>query len=177
MQERPVADHADIRLIIVMGVSGAGKSTIGEELAERLGIPFLDADNLHPRANVEKMRGGTPLTDNDRWPWLEIVADAMRNTADTRGRVVCACSALRRAYRDWLTKHAGERILFVLLHGDKAVIAERQANRPGHFMPPKLLDSQFATLEHFEHDEDGIVVDVAMTVDEIVSEIAGQITR
>lgn len=177
MQERPVTAHADIRLIVVMGVSGAGKSTIGERLAKKLDIPFLDADNLHPRSNVEKMRGGTPLTDEDRFPWLEIVADAMRNTADTRGRVVCACSALRRAYRDCLTNRAGEQILFVLLHGDKAVIAERQANRPGHFMPPKLLDSQFATLEHFENDEDGIVVDVAMSIDEIVNEIAVQITR
>eukprot|EP00873_Tetraselmis_striata_P030756 jgi/Tetstr1/451020/TSEL_038056.t1 len=79
---------AQPRLIIVMGVSGAGKSTIGEELAKRLEVPFIDADNLHPRANVEKMRGGRPLEDTDRWPWLEIVADAMRNTADTNGRVV-----------------------------------------------------------------------------------------
>lgn len=156
------------RLIVVMGVSGAGKSTIGEALAERLGVPFIDADNLHPRANVEKMRGGAPLEDADRWPWLEIVADAMRNTADTRGRVVCACSALRRAYRDCLRKRAGEPIAFVLLHGDKSVIAERQAGRPGHFMPPELLDSQFATLEPFEPDEHGIVLDVALPVDGIV---------
>lgn len=176
MQERPIADNADIRLIVVMGVSGAGKSTIGERLADRLDLPFLDADNLHPRSNVEKMRGGTPLTDDDRWPWLEIVADAMRNTADTRGRVVCACSALRRAYRDCLTNRAGEQILFVLLHGDKTVIAQRQANRPGHFMPPKLLDSQFATLEHFQPDEDGIVVDIGMSIDEIVDEIVREVT-
>ena len=156
------------RLIVVMGVSGAGKSTIGEALAERLGVPFIDADNLHPRANVEKMRGGAPLEDADRWPWLEIVADAMRNTADTQGRVVCACSALRRAYRDCLRKCAGEPIAFVLLHGDKSVIAERQAGRPGHFMPPELLDSQFATLEPFEPDEHGIVLDVALPIDRIV---------
>jgi len=160
---------ASPRLIVVMGVSGAGKSTIGEALAERLGVPFIDADNLHPRANVEKMRGGTPLEDSDRWPWLEIVADAMRNTADTNGRVVCACSALRRAYRDCLTRRAAEPIAFVLLHGDKSVIAERQANRPGHFMPPALLDSQFETLEPFDPDEHGIVLDVAQTVDEIVT--------
>tara|TARA_A100001391_G_scaffold179305_2_gene144222 strand:- start:4503 stop:5108 length:606 start_codon:yes stop_codon:yes gene_type:complete len=160
------------RLIVVMGVSGAGKSTIGEELAERLDVPFIDADNLHPRANVEKMRGGTPLEDSDRWPWLEIVADAMRNTADTNGRVVCACSALRRSYRDCLTNRAEEPIAFVLLHGDKSVIAERQANRPGHFMPSALLDSQFATLEPFGPDEHGITIDVALSIKEIVDEAA-----
>lgn len=156
------------RLIVVMGVSGAGKSTVGEALADRLDVPFIDADNLHPRANVEKMRGGSPLVDADRWPWLEIVADAMRNTADTNGRVVCACSALRRAYRDCLTTRAGEPIAFVLLHGTKAVIAERQAGRPGHFMPAALLDSQFATLEPFAADEHGIVLDVSLPVERIV---------
>lgn len=170
------ANLSDIRLIVVMGVSGAGKSTIAEALAEKLAIPFIDADNLHPRSNVEKMRGGTPLADEDRWPWLDIVADAMRNTAETRGRVVCACSALRRAYRDRLSDRAAEPVLFVLLHGDKEVIAERQANRPGHFMPPGLLDSQFKTLEPFQADETGIVVDVALSVDEIVSQITRQIT-
>ncbi|WMT85651.1 gluconokinase [Pelagibacterium sp. 26DY04] len=161
---------AQPRLIVVMGVSGAGKSTIGEALADRLGVPFIDADNLHPRANVEKMRGGTPLVDADRWPWLEIVADAMRNTADTNGRVVCACSALKRAYRDCLTTRAGEPIAYLLLHGEKAVIAARQANRPGHFMPAALLESQFATLEPFAADEHGIVLDVALSIDEIVDQ-------
>lgn len=159
-----------VRLIVTMGVSGAGKTTIGEALAKKLAIPFIDADNLHPRANVEKMRGGAPLTDEDRWPWLDIVADAMRNTAETRGHVVCACSALRRAYRDRLVRRAAEPIAFVLLHGDRSVIAERQADRPGHFMPASLLDSQFATLEVFEPDECGIVVDVDQTIDAMVEE-------
>ncbi|WP_417582310.1 gluconokinase [Pelagibacterium sp.] len=159
---------AQSRLIVVMGVSGSGKSTIGEQLADRLEIPFIDADNLHPRTNVEKMRGGTPLQDSDRWPWLEIVADAMRNTADTNGRVVCACSALRKSYRDCLRDRAQEPIVFVLLHGEKAIIAERQANRPGHFMPAALLDSQFATLEPFEDDENGITIDVALSIEDIV---------
>lgn len=164
-----------VRLIVVMGVSGAGKTTIGEKLAEALDLPFLDADNFHPRANVEKMRSGTPLVDDDRWPWLQIVADAMRNTADTRGRVICACSALRRKYRDYLIDKAGEPILFLLLHGDKQVIAQRQANRPGHFMPPALLDSQFATLELFKADEFGITLDVACSVEELVAEAAGRL--
>lgn len=165
-----MTQFSDIRLIVVMGVSGAGKTTVGEALAQRLDVPFIDADNLHPRENVEKMRGGAALDDADRWPWLEIVADAMRNTAQTRGRVVCACSALRRAYRDCLVGRAGEPILFILLHGEKSVIAARQANRPGHFMPATLLDSQFATLEHFEDDEAGLTLDVALSVDELVEE-------
>ncbi|WP_196258738.1 gluconokinase [Pelagibacterium limicola] len=164
------------RLIVVMGVSGSGKTTIGEKLAEALGLPFLDADNFHPRANVEKMRGGRSLTDEDRWPWLEIVADAMRNTADTRGRVVCACSALRRDYRDFLVKKAGESIAFILLHGDKDVIAKRQANRPGHFMPAALLDSQFATLQLLGEDENGFMLDVANTVEELVTQAAERLS-
>lgn len=171
-----IAPSASPRLIIVMGVSGAGKSTIGAALADRLGVPFIDADNLHPRANVEKMRGGTPLEDSDRWPWLEIVADAMRNTADTNGRVVCACSALKRVYRDCLTGRADEPIAFILLHGEKAVIAERQANRPGHFMPAKLLDTQFATLEMFAPDEHGIVLDVSKSVGDLVNDAEQALT-
>lgn len=162
---------ADCRLIVVMGVSGAGKSTVGEALAEALALPFIDADHLHPAANVEKMRGGAALSDADRWPWLAIVAGEMKKAADASGRVVCACSALRRAYRDALIEGTGEPVLFILLHGDKAVIAKRQANRPGHFMPPELLDSQFATLEHFAIDETGLVVDVAKTVEDIVAEL------
>lgn len=158
------------RLIIVMGVSGAGKSTIGEALAHRLEVPFIDADDLHPRSNVEKMRSGVALVDADRWPWLEIVADAMRKAADTNGSVVCACSALRRIYRDRLRQRADEDVAFVLLDGDHAVIAARQANRPGHYMPASLLQSQFATLERFEDDEHGIEIDVSLPVDAIIDE-------
>lgn len=168
-QSRPLSE---VRLIVVMGVSGSGKSTIGEALAEKTGAAFIDADHLHPQANVDKMRGGAPLEDEDRWPWLEIVAEKMRETADDNGRVFCACSALKRAYRDFITEKAREPVLFVLLHGDKAVIAERQANRPGHFMPAALLDSQFATLEMFQSDELGLTFDVAKSVKELVDEIS-----
>lgn len=169
------APFSDTRLIVVMGVSGAGKSTVGEALAGALALPFIDADHLHPATNVEKMRGGAALTDADRWPWLAIVAAEMKSTADESGRVVCACSALRRVYRDALVQGAGEPIVFILLHGDKSVIARRQANRPGHFMPPELLDSQFATLEHFASDERGITIDVSQTVEEIVAELVGDL--
>lgn len=172
MEQRTTAANPDARLIVVMGVSGSGKSTVGEALADSLDLPFIDADNLHPRANVEKMRSGKPLEDSDRWPWLEIVAQTMRNTADQHARVICACSALRRQYRDFMIERAEEPILFVLLHGDKKLIAERQADRPGHFMPATLIDSQFATLEMFESDENGVTLDVAQSVDELVAEAA-----
>lgn len=173
MQQMKGSAAKAARLIVVMGVSGAGKTTIGEKLADALNVPFIDADNFHPRANVEKMRSGKPLEDADRWPWLEIVANAMHNTAETENRVVCACSALRRDYRDYMIAKAGEPIVFVLLHGDKALIAERQADRPGHFMPSALLDSQFATLEPFEDDELGITLDVAHSVADLVTQAVG----
>lgn len=173
----PATDSAlkTARLIVVMGVSGAGKSTVGAALAGKMGSPFIDADHLHPKANVDKMRGGHALEDADRWPWLEIVAQTMVNTADQNGRVVCACSALRRAYRDFLTQKAGETVCFVLLHGEKSVIAKRQADRPGHFMPAALLDSQFATLEPFGPGECGLTMNVDMSVSAIVAGILARI--
>ena len=135
------------RIIIVMGVSSSGKSTVGQSIARRLHVPFLDGDGYHPPANVEKMRAGTPLTDDDRWPWLEKLATALHEAADKKGATVGACSALRRAYRDYLVEKAGEPILFVYLAGSKDVIAERMARRQHEYMPTSLLDSQFATLE------------------------------
>ncbi|MCD7059933.1 gluconokinase [Pelagibacterium xiamenense] len=173
----PATDSAleAVRLIVVMGVSGAGKSTVGSALADKIGVSFIDADHLHPKANVEKMRGGKPLADEDRWPWLERVAQAMVNAADQNGRVVCACSSLRYAYRAFLRQKAGEAICFVLLNGDKSTIARRQADRPGHFMPAALLDSQFATLEPFQADECALTMDVEMELAEIVEKIAKSI--
>ncbi len=145
--------------IVVMGVSGAGKSTVGAMLAERLGWPFEDGDAFHPPANVEKMRAGTPLTDEDRWPWLAAIA-ARIAAARAGGRgVVIACSALRRAYRDVLRAgHADIR--FLHLTGDPALIMARQAARQGHYMPASLVASQFATLEPPETEADVIDLDV-----------------
>jgi carbohydrate kinase (thermoresistant glucokinase family) len=142
-------------IVVVMGVTGCGKSTVGEALAGDLGWRFLDADDFHPPANVAKMAAGTPLTDEDRWPWLDRLAAEMRAINGAGGHAVLACSALRQAYRDRLAA-AGD-VRFVHLAGDMATIAERLAARRHRYMPPSLLASQFATLEP---PGDAIVVDV-----------------
>ena len=139
-----------------MGVSGAGKSTVGAALAQRLGLNFVDADSLHPETNVAKMAAGTPLTDDDRWPWLALVGHALAS-AEREGLVI-ACSALRRAYRDAI-RAVAPTAQFVHLTVPVSTLAQRVANRPGHFMPPALLNSQLATLEPLEADEAGVTVD------------------
>ena len=162
--------------VVVMGVSGSGKSTVGALLATALGAVFLDGDDLHPPANVAKMKAGRPLDDADRAPWLRAIAAWIdTRTADAPG--VVACSALRRVYRDVLI---GPRtgVALVYLDGDHAIIAARQAARPGHYMPPSLLDSQFATLEPPGPDEHAITVQIerspAAIVADIVSQLEGQ---
>ena len=139
-----------------MGVSGAGKSTVGIALAGLLGVEFVDADSLHPESNVAKMAAGTPLTDVDRWPWLDLVGRALAGATDTG--LVVACSALRRSYRDAI-RAAAPAAEFVHLVVPRGVLGDRVANRPGHFMPVSLLDSQLETLEPLEADEAGVLVD------------------
>ena len=156
------------RIIIVMGVSSSGKSTVGQTIARRLHVPFLDGDGYHPEANVEKMRAGIPLNDEDRWPWLERLAGALHEAADKKGSSVGACSALRRVYREYLTEKAGEPVLFVYLDGSREVIGERMARRQHEYMPTSLLDSQFATLEVPDPaTENVLVVPVTDPVDKI----------
>jgi beta-N-acetylhexosaminidase len=152
--------------VIVMGVSGCGKTTIGDLVARQLGAPFLDGDSLHPVENVAKMAAGTPLTDEDRWPWLATVGAQLANAGD--GGLVLACSALRRSYRDAIRAQAPDTI-FLHLHGSKEVLRARTEGRSGHFMPPALLESQLATLEPLEADEAGVVVDIASPVDDVVA--------
>ena len=162
--------------IIVMGVSGSGKSTIGALLAGRLGWPFADADGFHPPENVAKMAAGTPLTDADRWPWLDAIAahiDAARKAGQP---VVVACSALRRAYRDRLRAGHGD-LLFLHLSGAPEVIAARQAARQGHFMPPSLMASQFATLEDTVAEPDAVTVSVKASPHEVVNAAMVAISR
>jgi len=155
-----------------MGVSGCGKSTIGAALAARLGGRFLDCDEFHPPANIEKMRAGTPLTDEDRWPWLARIG---REIAALDGIVVAGCSALRRIYRERIGEAAGEPVMFVHLRGSRELIAGRMAAREGHFMPPGLLDSQFATLETPTAEETAIGVDILGSAEEIVARICAEL--
>lgn len=142
-----------------MGVSGSGKSTVAEGLAERLGWPFLEGDTLHPPANVAKMAAGTPLTDDDRWPWLEAIAAWIAAREAEGAYSISSCSSLKRAYRDLLRKGA-PGVRFVHVAGDQAVLAARLAARQGHFFPAQLLASQFATLEPPDPDEDAVTVDL-----------------
>lgn len=146
-------------IVVVMGVSGVGKTTIGRSLAEKLNAAFLEGDKFHPPANVEKMRTGTPLTDADREPWLRALAAEAERWAARGENAVIACSALKRRYRAILTERVAMR--FVHLTGEPALIKARLDARVGHYMPPSLLPSQLATLEAPGADEGAIVVDIA----------------
>lgn len=160
------------RIIMVMGVSSSGKSTVGQSIARRLHAPFLDGDDYHPKSNVDKMAAGTPLTDEDRWPWLERHAQVLHEAAERKGVAVGASSALKRAYRDYLTEQAGEPILFVYLDGSREVIGERMAKRNHEFMPTSLLDSQFATLEIPDPATENVLpVPVTDSVDKITATV------
>jgi gluconokinase len=150
--------------LVVMGVSGSGKSTVGAAIAQRLRVPFADADDFHPPANIAKMTAGHALDDHDRYPWLEAIGEWLAGHPDG---AVMSCSALKRKYRDQLRRHA-PHVTFLHLAGGRDVIARRQASRPGHFMPSSLLTSQFHTLEPLEPDERGLTLDVDRGVDDLV---------
>lgn len=153
-------------VVVVMGVAGTGKTTIGPLLAARLGVPYAEADDFHPPANIHKMTAGTPLTDDDRRPWLDAIGEWAHGRAGLGG--VVSCSALKRSYRDRL-RAAAPDVVFVHLTGDRALIEDRMAHRQGHFMPTALLDSQFATLQPLEADETGVAVNVSGTPEEITA--------
>ena len=156
--------------IIVMGVCGSGKTTLGLRLAHHLGWPFIEGDRLHPRANVERMQAGLPLGDDDRWPWLDAIAAAIADRHRHGDEVVVACSALKRAYREHLTATAGP-FLFVHLDGEPSLLADRMAARRDHFMPPGLLASQLATLEPPLADEPAITLDAGLAPDILLAHI------
>jgi len=153
--------------IVVMGVSGSGKTTVGEALAERLGWRFIEGDRFHPAQNVAKMSAGIALDDHDRVPWLKALAAEIAKAEAAGHPCVMGCSALKRAYRDIL-RNGAPRVRFVHVHGDRAVLAARLSQRAGHFFPASLLDSQLAALEPLGADEGGVIVDVGLSTDEQV---------
>jgi gluconokinase len=160
--------------LVVMGVSGSGKSTIAEHLAARLGWKYVDGDLFHPASNVAKMSAGHPLSDEDRWPWLQAIAGEIDRVCAAGNRAVVACSALKRAYRDILV-HGRDDVRIVFLDGTQALIANRLAARKGHFMPPGLLDSQFRTLEPPLPSERPITVSIEPPVEAVIDDIIRQL--
>lgn len=152
-----------------MGVAGSGKSSVGVALGEVLALPYRDGDDLHPALSIAKMARGEALTDADRWPWLALVGQALRDPG------IVGCSALKRVYRVLIDREAGGGVVFVHLAGTRAVIEGRMRARTGHFMPPTLLDSQFATLEVPGADERAVVVDIDQPLAVVVAEIVGKL--
>jgi gluconokinase len=160
-------------IVIVFGVSGAGKTTIGKLLAEELGWRFYEADDFHPRANIEKMRSGHPLTDEDRWPWLTLLREQITHSLAVKENAVLACSALKRAYRERL--RVSDDVKFVFLRGDYALMENQLRRRRGHFMNPDLLQSQFADLEEPQPNEDVLTIDLGRSRQEFVEEIKAKL--
>ena len=160
--------------LVVMGVSGSGKTTIADKLAERLDWTYEDGDRFHPASNVAKMSAGQPLTDEDRWPWLRAIAEEIDRVCEAGEKAVIACSALKRAYRDILV-HGKNDVRIVYLNGTQQLIADRLSQRKGPFMPPGLLASQFKTLEPPEQNENPVTVSIDASVDAIVDDIIRQL--
>jgi len=163
--------------VVVMGVSGSGKSTVGAAVAAALGTALIEGDALHPSANIAKMAAGSPLTDADRAPWLDAVAAAMEDGAADGAVPVAACSALKRAYRDRLRTRSGLDILFVHLVGARDALVARMQRRAGHFMPVALLEDQLATLEEPQPDERSLTVDMDMAPDRIAAMVVADLSR
>jgi gluconokinase len=155
-------------ILVIMGVSGAGKTTVGRQLADQLGWTYFEGDDYHPAANVEKMRRGVPLQDEDRWPWLAALRELIAEAHRKGGNVVLACSVLKQSYRDELSRGAPGDVRFVYLRGSEELVKHRLAGRKGHFMNPALLHSQFEALEP---PNDAIVADIARDPHEIVDQI------
>ena len=163
------------RAIIVMGVSGSGKTTLGSRLAETLGYRFIEGDDLHPAANVVKMSAGIPLTDEDRWPWLDRVTDRVRALSEIG--CVISCSALKRSYRDYIRGHAAMPVTFVHPEVDLQILGFRMRDRPGHYMPPSLLNSQWATLERPDPEEGAIRVNGVLSLETLTQQVLAQLAE
>ena len=166
--------------LVVMGVSGSGKTTVAEGIVERTGWVFAEADAFHPQANIDKMASGTPLTDEDRWPWLRHLGAWMAEHGAKGEDTVITCSALKRVYRDVLRAEvealgAGHRVVFAHLDGSAEIIAARLEGRQGHFMPASLLQSQIDTLEDLEPDEDGVALDLTASPEALVDQVMAMV--
>ena len=159
--------------VVIMGVAGCGKSSVGAQLAERFDCVFIEGDDLHDQSSIDKMSGGRSLTDVDREPWLQRIGNQLAISTDP---VIVSCSALKRVYRDTIRIHAGRQVLFIHLSAPQSVIADRMQRRTGHFMPTELLDSQFQTLEPLASDEHGSVIDIAQPLELSINE-AGKIVE
>jgi carbohydrate kinase (thermoresistant glucokinase family) len=170
-----------VPLVVVMGVSGSGKSTVGDLVAESLGVPFVDGDHLHPMSNISKLREGEPLTDADKWPWLAIVGETLAD-AEQHGGMVIACSALKRQYRDAI-RRAAPHVVFVLLGGSRELLAARLATRPEHLFSPaqaaraSQLSWQLAILEPLDEEEHGVSIDVSPPLSVVVDEAVEAVRR
>jgi gluconokinase len=162
--------------IVVMGVSGSGKTSAAQELTRQLGWEYFEGDDLHPAANVAKMAAGTPLDDDDRWPWLREIAEVIGAHEASGTSLVLTCSALRRSYRD-LLRDGHPSVWFAHVDVDRDVLAQRLAARQGHFMPPSLLDSQLATLEPLGDDEPGAVIDGDGPLTETIAELLSDLRK
>lgn len=160
--------------IVIMGVAGCGKSTVGAALAEHFGFVYVEGDELHDASSIEKMSAGIGLTDDDRLPWLQRIGEQLANSA---GPMVISCSALKRSYRDLIRLHAGKSVLFLHLSAPQPVIAKRMEQRAGHFMPPALLDSQFQTLEPLSNDETGTEIDITRSLEQVIDDASNVVAR
>ncbi|WP_117190886.1 gluconokinase [Rhizobium terrae] len=163
--------------VVVMGVSGSGKTSVGQRLAERLNCAFVEGDRLHPAANVAKMAQGIPLTDEDRWPWLDLVGGELAAARERDESVVVTCSALKKVYRDRLRQASGGLLYFVFLTGDPKVLEARMGARTGHFMPASLLQSQLATLENPQSEAGVVMVDIDASLDAIVGKAFDKLVK
>lgn len=160
--------------VIVMGVCACGKSTIGEQLAQKLGRKFIDGDDLHPRANIQKMASGQPLNDDDRKPWLERIRDASYSLESKNEHGIIVCSALKKKYRDQI-REGNDNVTFLFLDGNKELIMDRMRQRQGHFMKENMVNSQFETLERPDAEPQTIVVGIDCSIEEIVDNAAQQL--
>lgn len=168
--------HSKLGPIIVMGVSGCGKSSVGQAIAGHFGVPFIEGDALHPPANIAKMSSSTPLNDDDRWPWLDIVASKLESECLANGGAVASCSSLKKDYRDRLEAGAGVGTKFIFLNCNRETLERNQSARKGHFMPPALLDSQLKTLEPPFDEARAIWIDGNQSFEIVVGSIVHALT-